>query len=82
MKDKLKTRFIEFKNDRLVQGIVLGGVVSTVTCITSAKLMKVNFTDPDNTLHIPDHVIDAILTTGLPALLTREDGVQLALGIS
>jgi len=82
MKDKLKTRFNEFVHDPRAQGVMFGSVVGTAACVATLKLLGANFSNPATTLHIPDHIVNDILTTGLPAMITRPDGVQLMIGPS
>ena len=82
MKDKLKTRINEFVHDPRSQGVLFGSVVGTATCVVTLKLRRANFSNPATTLHIPDHIVDDILTTGLPAMIVRPDGVQLMIGPS
>jgi len=82
MKEKLKTRINAFKNDRLSQGILIGGAIGCATTLITLKIANANFMDPETMLHIPDHLVDDIVRTGLPALVTRHDGVQLSISPS
>jgi hypothetical protein len=82
MINKFKTSFNEIKHDRFVQGMVFGSVVGTVTCLVTLKSLGVCFHDVRETMHIPESIVEEILSTGLPVLVNRPDGVQLAVGPS
>jgi hypothetical protein len=82
MKDKIKTRVNELVHNPRTQGVLFGSVVSTAACVATLKLLGANFSNPATTLHIPDHIVEHILTTGLPTMITRHDGVQLTISPS
>lgn len=78
----IKARLTEFIRNPHTKDILLGGVVGAAATYGTLYAMKANFSDPENTLHIPDSIVDGILAGGLPVMITRNDGAQLMIGPS
>lgn len=78
MKDKIKARFDEFKNDPFVQGMLVGGVIATTTVLVTGRIFSLNF--DRNGLYVPDALINHLRETG-ESLLAQKDDVQIAIAL-
>jgi hypothetical protein len=54
MKDKLKARYDEFKNDRFAQGMLVGGAIGIGSMVVAGRFFGVNF-DHQGSLHSQSH---------------------------
>jgi len=83
MKDKLKARLHEMIRDPFTQGVLIGSAMGCIGVTLGMKHQRSALINQfEMTLNIPEALVESILKSGLPALLTREDGVQLALSPS
>jgi hypothetical protein len=78
MKDKIKARFDEFKNDSFSQGILVGGVIGITSVLVTGRIVGLNF--DRNGLYVPDALINHLRETG-ESLLAQKDDVQIAIAL-
>lgn len=83
MKDKLKARLKQMIRDPFSQGVLVGSAMGCVAVTVALKQQRTILLQHfETTLNIPDDLVESILESGLPALLTRQDGAQLSIGPS
>jgi hypothetical protein len=78
MKDKIKARFNEFKNDPFVQGMLVGGVIATTSVLVTGRIVGLNLDHKG--IYVPDALINQLRETG-ESLLAQKDDVQIAIAL-
>ena len=78
MKDKIRARFNEFRNDPFAMGMLAGGCLATGTFLIASHMLHVNY---DKTgLYIPEHLIDTMHQNG-GAILANKKDIELVIGL-